>query len=178
MEDSCRAKMGILNPGKGDIKMKTETGLTDGFTGISTTTKTDSTSDDGKIIHGNFEILQNEFPKLGIKQDGPVIIIYRYTSDSDGNNMVQSEIETVYPILKESKVSIPSNSRIALREFKQVKCVKYQFKGPVWETPWGDLIKNVRATGVKKVFETREVYKLFKGGASKDNEIEMQIITE
>jgi hypothetical protein len=153
---------------------------------VSIKTKVAAGVEVAKAIQANFEILQREFPKLNIKQTGPVLLIYHLKGDSHGApagipNVVPTTeyaLETAYPIGRGKLIRIDPRSKLVNRELKKSKCARYLFKGPVWDAPWGDFITAVKADGVRHIKEIREVYRVFKGGASPDNEIELQIILE
>jgi hypothetical protein len=162
----------------GNPKMKFEKSFTDSYTIVSAKSPKVDSGDDGKVIHKNFEILQSEFPKLGVEQSGPVIIIYRYRTGQNGQNPDCYEIETAYPIKPGSKVQLDKKASLNVLDLSKKQCLKYHYTGPVWETPWGAFFKAAKEAGYSQIREGREVYKVFKGGASKENEIEMQIILD
>ncbi|GEM_PF-5674427 len=131
-----------------------------------------------KAIQANFEIMQREFPKLNIKQTGPVLLIYHLKGEVNGAPTGEYALETAYPIGRGKLIRIDPRSKLASRELKKSKCARHIFRGPVWETPWAGFVEAVKADGVRNIREIREVYRTFKGGASQENEIELQIILE
>lgn len=156
--------------------MDFENGATDELMVVSTKTKVAGSISVERAIQKNFEVLQREFPRLNTKQTGPVILIYRFKAGAGGIRSKDFELETAYPIARGKLVAVDPRSRLVVRELKKVKCAKYLFKGPVWEVPWEEFRKAVAGDGKMDMEETREVYRVFKGGASPENEIEMQII--
>lgn len=156
--------------------MDFENGATDEYMVVSTRTKVTGSVPVEKAIQKNFEVLQREFPRLNTKQTGPVIQIYRFKPESDGVRSKAFELETAYPIGRGKLVTVDPRSRLAVRELKKVKCAKYLFTGPVGETPWEEFLRAAAGDGKSRIEETREVYQVFKGGESRENEIEMQII--
>lgn len=156
--------------------MDFESGATEEYMVVSTRTKVSGSVPVEKAIRKNFDVLQKEFPRLNTKQTGPVIMIYRFKPDSSGAGPKDFELETAYPIQRGKLITVDPRSRLAIRELKKVKCAKYLFKGPVHEAPWEEFRKAVEGGGKMHIEETREIYRVFKGGGSPENEIEMQVI--
>jgi hypothetical protein len=153
-----------------------ENSTTEEYLIISTKTKVTEGKDIEQAIKANFEILQKEFPRLNIKQVGPVIMIYHLKRDLDGAPHQDLVLETGYPIGRGKMIKMDPQSKLNMRELKKLKCASFLFKGPVWETPWDEFSVSVKAGGATKVREIREIYRVFKGGGSAENEIELQII--
>ena len=162
--------------------MEYEKGATEEYLVVSTKTKVAAGMAIEKAIQANFGILQSEFPKLNIKQTGPVLMIYHLKGEATGAPSglpaAGYVLETAYPIGRGKLIRIDPRSKLASRELKKSKCASYVYKGPVWETPWNGFIEAAKADGVRNIREIREVYRVFKGGSSAENEIELQIILE
>ena len=158
--------------------MEIEKTLTEKYAVVATKSLLEAGADVGEIIHRNFEVLQREFPKLGLEMAGPVILISRFRAAGEGLGAVLFEIETAYPVAGLDKAKPEAGSPLFARELEAKPCWQFVYTGPVWETPWDEVIAAARKAGAERVFETREVYRLFKGGGSPENEIDMQVIEE
>lgn len=156
--------------------MNFEYGATEEYMVVSTRTKVKDGTPVETAIQKNFETLQREFPKLNTKQTGPVILIYRFKRDANGVRSKEFDLETAFPVARGKLITADPRSKLVVRELKKAKCASHLFKGPVSEAPWDVLQKAVVGEGKMDVEEIREVYRVFKGGASAENEIEMQVI--
>jgi hypothetical protein len=158
--------------------MMYEKSATEEYLIVSTKIKVGAAMAVEAAIKANFEVLQREFPRLNVKQTGPVIMIYQFKGDYKGLAAQEYVLETAYPIGRGKMIKIDPKSKLASRDLKKSRCASYLFKGPVWETPWDEFIAAVKADGALNIRQIREVYRVFKGGGSPENETELQVILE
>lgn len=136
-------------------------------------------------IPGIFEKSETECPKLikavdalGLSSSGPWIFIAHNLAK---NGQDQFQLEFCLPVTGNQESMKKGQETIPMKILPAMDCASFTWRGPIrhlFTRGYGPLLKSIKDAGLKLSGESREIYHVWNGKKSTENEVEIQFILD